>query len=187
MAYLTIGVPERVVDELRRALVRAHGERAAGVRRALDAYLATHERLDDVEGALVELADLHEAIVQVGWEAPVRDPQPAELRAHPEVLADAVTAAARARIARLLAIADREAAVVVGLAGGRATTLGGLEAELDLSPGGARALAARLEAEALVVREPDPHGVRLRLSTGAERELDAALHPFGDPLRALLG
>jgi DNA-binding MarR family transcriptional regulator len=181
MAHLTVSVPKDLVDDLRQVLMRAHAERAAALRRALDAYLVSHERLDEVEGALVELVDLHEAIGQLGWEPAMAYPQPVELSAHPEVLADALTTAARLRVARLLVIGDHEAAVVVSLADGRRVTLADLQAELDLSPGGARALVARLEDAALVVREPDPQdprGVRLRLSSGAERELDAALQPF---------
>jgi hypothetical protein len=89
MAHLTISVPRELVDDLRRALLRAHAERAAALRRALDAYLASHERLDDVQGALVELADLDEAIAQLGW-APADPPRSVELSGHPEVLADAL-------------------------------------------------------------------------------------------------
>ncbi len=91
MAHLTINVPEEHVDDLRRALLRAHAGRAAELRRALDAYLDTHDRLDEVEGALVELRDLHEALGRLGWEA-TAPPRPVLLRAHPEVVADALRA-----------------------------------------------------------------------------------------------
>jgi DNA-binding MarR family transcriptional regulator len=94
---------------------------------------------------------------------------------------------ARSRVARLLVITDLEARVVLGLADGGTMTLEALEAELGLSPGGALALAARLEHQALVRREPDPDrplGTRLRLSPGAELELAAALGSSGDRLDA---
>jgi hypothetical protein len=91
MAHLTVGVPEELVDDLRRELARAHAERAVAARRALDAYLVAHERLDDVQGALVELGDLDEALTQLGW-APAPEPRAVVLSAHPEVLADALRA-----------------------------------------------------------------------------------------------
>jgi DNA-binding MarR family transcriptional regulator len=185
MAHLTISVPGDLVDDMRDELSRAHAERAAAVREALEAYLVSHERLDDVHGALVELTDLDEALGQLGWE-PAGDAQPVELTAHPEVLADALAAIegrrVRARVARLLVIGETEARAVLGLADRRRMTLADLEAEFDLSPGGAVALAARLEHEALVVREPDPNdpaAVRLALSASAERALAAARRDSG--------
>jgi hypothetical protein len=90
MAHLTINVPEELVDDLRRALLRAHAERAAALRRALDAYLGSHDGLDEVEGALVELRDLDEPLAQLGW-APGRC-APVTVTGHPEVLADALRA-----------------------------------------------------------------------------------------------
>jgi hypothetical protein len=190
MAHLTISVPDNLVDDLRRALLRAHADRGAAVRRALDAYLVSRERLDDVEGGVVELVDLHDALVQVGWGATARSAGRLALSAHPELLADGLQAAARARVARLLVLSDSEAAVVLGLAGGRHMALADLQAELDLSLGGARAFAAHLEHLALTVREPDPRdplGVRFRLSTAAETELEAALSALGSQIRELLG
>lgn len=89
MAHLTISVPKEHVDELRRELLRVHAERAAALRRALDAYLESHERLDDVEGALVELTDLDAALSQLGW-ASQPEPRDVELTAHPELLEDAL-------------------------------------------------------------------------------------------------
>jgi DNA-binding MarR family transcriptional regulator len=106
------------------------------------------------------------------------------------MVARGVDRRARSRVARLLVITELEARAVLALAGGGRATLETLEADLDLSRGGALALAARLEREALVRREPDPyrpHGARLRLSTGAERELAAALgrgHPCHSRLPA---
>jgi hypothetical protein len=91
MAHVTISVPEEHVDDLRRHLLRAHARCAAALRRALDAYLRSHERFDAVEGAVVELADLDEALHQVGWSAG-REPRAVVLRAHPEVLVDALRA-----------------------------------------------------------------------------------------------
>jgi hypothetical protein len=92
MAHLTINVPEELVDDLRRELLRAHGACAAELRRALDAYLDSHTGLDAVEGALVELRDLDTAVAQLGW-APNRRGS-ATVTAHPEVLADALRALA---------------------------------------------------------------------------------------------
>src|SRR5215211_3800408 len=92
MAHLTISVPRDRVDELRRHLIRAHAERAGALRNALDNYLVSHERLDDVHGALVELTDLDEAIGQLGWAA-AHAPRAVTLTAHPEVLADVLRAA----------------------------------------------------------------------------------------------
>lgn len=92
MAHLTISVPEDRVDELRRHLIHAHAERARALRTALDSYLVSHERLDDVHGALVELSDLDEAIGQLGWTAS-DPPRAVTLSAHPELLADALRAA----------------------------------------------------------------------------------------------
>lgn len=190
MADLTISVSSNLVDDLRRALLLAHADRATAVRRALDAYLVSHERLDEVEGGLVELVDLHDALVQVGWEAPGGGARPLLLSAHPEVVADGLAAAAQARVARLLETSESEAAALLGLAGGRRMTLAGLQAELDLSVGGARALVAQLEHQALTMREPDPRdplGVRFRLSAAAETELEAALSTLGPQIRDLLG
>jgi hypothetical protein len=95
---------------------------------------------------------------------------------------------ARARVSRLLCIGEIEAAVVLGLAGGRAVTLDTLAAELDLSEGGARALAATLQHEALVRAEPvpaRPREIALRLAPGAALELAAALAPLTDRLDAI--
>jgi hypothetical protein len=108
MAHLTISVPKEHVDDLRRELLRAHGERARELRRALDVYLGSHERLDEVEGALVELVDLDTAIAQLGW-TPAAAPRAVELTAHPEVLSDALrellASAAGASRASLLELA----------------------------------------------------------------------------------
>jgi hypothetical protein len=91
MAHLTIYVPEEHVEDLRRELLRAHAERAAALRSALDTYLDSNERLDDVEGALVELRDHHEALAQIGWTT-AEPPAGVSVTAHPEVLADALEA-----------------------------------------------------------------------------------------------
>jgi hypothetical protein len=91
MAHLTINVPREHVAALRRELLRAHAHRAGALRRALEDYLRSRERLDDVHGALVELADLHDALTQLGWSE--AETGPVTLSAHPEVLADAAAAA----------------------------------------------------------------------------------------------
>ena len=91
MAHLTISVPRDRVDELRRHLLRAHARQARALRNALDTYLVSHDRLDDVYGALVELTDLDEAIGQLGW-SPVDPPRALTVSAHPEVLTDVLRA-----------------------------------------------------------------------------------------------
>jgi hypothetical protein len=106
MAHLTISVPEEHVDDLRRELLRAHAERAASLRRGLDAYLESHDRLDDVDGALVELGDLDAALAQLGW-ASVAGAHAVVLTAHPEVLADALRPMLAAAIGDLSAAVDR--------------------------------------------------------------------------------
>jgi hypothetical protein len=187
MALQTISIPAEHVGALRRVLLRAHADRAAALRAALDAYEESHQGLDDIHGALVELVDLDEAIGQLGWTSV--EAGPVELTAHPEVLADALQTAgledggfdtrARARVARLLVISDFEARVVLSLVDDGHLTLTDLERRYELSPGGAVALAERLDKERLVMREPnprDPSNVRLRLSPGAEVEASAALH-----------
>jgi hypothetical protein len=74
------------------------------------------------------------------------------------------------------------------LAAGDAVPLRDLQAELDLSDGGARALAQALAHEALVRREPvpmRPHEIALRLAPGARLELAAALGPLADRIDAI--
>jgi hypothetical protein len=92
MAHVTISVPEELVDDLRRELHRALVERAAALRRTLDAYLDTGAPFDDVEGALVELRDLDDAHSQLLGAA-----GPVVVTAHPEVLSDALGALLHAR------------------------------------------------------------------------------------------
>jgi hypothetical protein len=87
MAHLTINVPEELAGDLRRELRRAHAERADALRRALDAYREGGARLDDVEGALVELRDLEDALAPLARRA-----GPVTVTAHPEVLAEALHA-----------------------------------------------------------------------------------------------
>jgi hypothetical protein len=92
MAHLTINVPEELVDDLRRELRRTLAERAAALRRALDAYVNAAGPLDDVEGGLVELRDLDHVLLQLA-----AAPGPGSVTGHPEVLADAVRALAQTR------------------------------------------------------------------------------------------
>jgi len=106
MPQLTIVVPEEHIHAVRREMLRAHAEQAAALRRALDVYVGSHERLDDVHGALVELTDLHAALEQVGWTDTFM-PGGLALTAHPEVLADALGAIG---LGRLLRGTAREAA-----------------------------------------------------------------------------
>jgi hypothetical protein len=93
MAYRTILVPERHAGGLRRALLAAHARCLDALARDLARYRAAHDRLDALEGGLVELRDLHEALEQIGW-APRRGA--VALSAHPEVLDEAVRAVAGA-------------------------------------------------------------------------------------------
>jgi hypothetical protein len=92
MAHLTINIPEELVDDLRRELCRALVERAAALRRALDGYLDSGGSLDHVEGALVEVRDLDQALAQLAGPA-----GPVSVTAHPEVLTDALRALLHAR------------------------------------------------------------------------------------------
>ena len=93
-----------------------------------------------------------------------------------------------ARVARLLSIGEIEARVVVAIIAGARVTTRSLEADFDLSPGGAAALKDRLVRERLVrgERDPDcPRHVRLRLSDGARIEVEAALARLPDELRQI--
>ena len=88
---------------------------------------------------------------------------------------------ASARVARLLCIGEMEARAVIGLASGARSSRGSLQVELEMSAGGAAALAERLIHDRLVDSEPDPdrpRAARLRLSAGAQLELEAALDVF---------
>jgi hypothetical protein len=97
MAHLTIHVPKEHVDDLRRELLRGHADRCETARLALAAYAESHAGLDLLEGALVEVRDLHDALEQLGWEA-TSAPSGIALTVHPEVLADALRALAAAGI-----------------------------------------------------------------------------------------
>jgi DNA-binding MarR family transcriptional regulator len=82
------------------------------------------------------------------------------------------------RLADLLVIAELEAAAALQLAHDGPLTHADLQTILDLSPGTATALTARLAHQALIRHEPDPDdptGTRLRLSPGATLEIEAAL------------
>jgi DNA-binding MarR family transcriptional regulator len=94
------------------------------------------------------------------------------------------------RAADLLGTTEVEAQVIVGLVDGGHVTSEALQFDLDLSQGGAAALAERLARNALVSREPDParpRCARLRLAAGAELELKAALAPLTDGFEAIAG
>lgn len=97
---------------------------------------------------------------------------------------------ARERVARLLCIRERQAAVLVGLSDGRAATVAELAAELAMSAGSARAFAHWLQVEALVRPEPAParrSGIAVRLSPGAANEVTAALAPLTARLTPVAG
>jgi hypothetical protein len=97
----------------------------------------------------------------------------------------AVDRCARERVARLLCVRENQAAVLLGLADGRAITLAEIARERAMSPGGASAFAHWLQVEALVRAEPTPTheaGIALRLAPGAANELAAALGPLTDRL-----
>ena len=94
-----------------------------------------------------------------------------------------------ARVARLLAIGELEARALVGMVAGSRTTTRSLQADFDLSPGGAAAFAERLARERLVRAEPDPEqpsALSLRLTDGAALELDAALAGFASEIEQIL-
>ncbi len=76
------------------------------------------------------------------------------------------------RVARLLLLSPLEARVVLRMAACGPATLRVLQAELELSAGGVVALVQRLEREGAVRRDQDGS---LRLTPGAEREVEAAL------------
>jgi len=86
-----------------------------------------------------------------------------------------------ARVSRRLHVPPLAAGALIGLADGSTTTAHRLQAELDLSPGGATALITQLERRALIAREPDPDRpgeTRVRLACAAARELRLALEPL---------
>ena len=76
------------------------------------------------------------------------------------------------RVTRLLLLSPLDARVVLRMAACGPATLRVLQAELDLSSGGIVALVQRLEREGVVRRD---QAGRLRLTPGAEREVEAAL------------
>lgn len=93
------------------------------------------------------------------------------------------------RVARLLAIGELEARAVVGMVAGTRTTTRTLQADFDLSPGGAAAFAERLTRERLARAEPDPahpSELSLRLTEGAALELEAALAGFASEIQEIL-
>jgi DNA-binding MarR family transcriptional regulator len=82
------------------------------------------------------------------------------------------------RLAQLLVVSDIDARAVLAIELEGYATLASLQAELDLSSGGAVAVQQRLERERIVVREADPYdprSPRLRLSKGAALEVSVAL------------
>jgi hypothetical protein len=128
MAHLTIHVPEDHVDALRRELIGAYRERAQALHRMVEGRLGPGDVLEEVQGAVVELRDLHDAIDQLGWEAGPRS-GPVPLTAHPEVLADALRALLTGALAELSAIVarlghDADGAAAVRLAAGISAFVG---------------------------------------------------------------
>jgi hypothetical protein len=92
MAYQTIHVPPQHVDELRAALLDAHARCVEQLTRELARYRAGQDQLDALEGALVEIRDLHDAIDQIGWARGAQRGGPVEVTLHPEVLDEAIGA-----------------------------------------------------------------------------------------------
>jgi len=90
MAHLTIRVPEPHVDELRRALLTVHGRCAERLLDAAVRYRVTHDTLDAIEGTLVEVADLHHALEQLGWTGAAPRSGTVPLTADPAVFDDAI-------------------------------------------------------------------------------------------------
>ncbi len=89
MAHLTIRVPEQHVDQLRSALLHAHARCADALAGAATRYRASHAGLDALEGALIEVRDLHDAIEQLGWTA-ARPRDDVVLTAHAEAIWTAI-------------------------------------------------------------------------------------------------
>ena len=89
MAHLTIRVPEPHVAELRRVLLTAHTRCTEALVAAAARYRAAPDDLDAVEGALVEVRDLHDALDQLGWTSPARE-RSVRLSADPAVFEEAL-------------------------------------------------------------------------------------------------
>jgi len=89
MAHLTIRVPESHVAELRRALLTAHTRCTDALVAEAARYRAAPHDLDGLDGALVELRDLHEALDQLGW-TPAAVERDARVTADPAVFEEAL-------------------------------------------------------------------------------------------------
>jgi hypothetical protein len=108
VAHLTIRVPEPHVAELRRALLTAHTRCTEALVAEAARYRAAPGDLDALEGALVEVRDLHEALDQLGWTSPARE-RSVRLTADPAVFEEALTTLRRPGwfVLRLDAAAER--------------------------------------------------------------------------------
>ena len=89
MAHLTIRVPEPYVAELRHALLTAHTRCTDAMVAEAARYRAAPDDLDALEGALVELRDLHEALDQLGRTRPAAE-RSVRLTADPAVFEEAL-------------------------------------------------------------------------------------------------
>lgn len=89
MAHLTVRVPEQHADALRAALLGAHDRCTDQLAAAVARYRAGRRDIDAVEGALVEVRDLHDALEQLGWE-PGAGTGDALLHVAPEALDEAI-------------------------------------------------------------------------------------------------
>ena len=89
MAHLTIRVPAAHVEAVRDSVLHAYTATAEALHEAVNRQLEAGEAMDDVLGLRVELADLDEALEQLGL-ASVPAGDTVEITAHPEVLSDAV-------------------------------------------------------------------------------------------------
>jgi hypothetical protein len=94
MADLTIRVPNDHVDAVRAALLHAYGAVADAVHHEVARHVVGGDAAGALQGLRRELVDLEDALEQLGWT--VGDATgPVELRAHPEVLSDALHGALR--------------------------------------------------------------------------------------------
>ena len=88
MADLTIRVPSEHVDAVRDSLLRLYSGVAEALHRAAAGHAAGHDGAEAVRGHRMELADLEDALEQLGWSYDATGPR--DVAAHPEVLSDAL-------------------------------------------------------------------------------------------------
>lgn len=92
MAYVTIPIAPEHADRLASELLHRYAALARELYAAADRHADARDGLDALVGLQVELRDVEDALEQLEWGSRERL-EAVELTAHPEVLADAVTAA----------------------------------------------------------------------------------------------